>query len=71
MKKMKISQTKVGDKFRWTNGNKVIVINKSKDTTHFFAAQGLMIIVWTGSDKDVIVNVSQEIENEGATSIQF
>ena len=55
-KATKMSQVKVGDSFRWTNGNIVTALNVTKETVHFWSEAGTMRIVWL-SKENMTVNV--------------
>ncbi len=54
MKQTKLSQVKVNDKFRWTNGNIVNVINKTDETVHFWSEAGTMRIVWLKNENPTV-----------------
>ena len=44
--KVILRSLKVGDKFRWTNGNICVVNQKDSETIRFWASQGCWRIVW-------------------------
>ena len=51
---VKLSQIKINQNFRWTNGNIVTALNVNKETVHFWSEAGTMRIVWLKNENPTV-----------------